>query len=565
VNALRLHLWREWREHRLALLMLFLVLPILGWGSARVPPKAVLGDPLIQSGAALAFVVVLLVATGGELLGADRRGNGLRWLERLPSGLNVAFLAKLLFLAITTTVAAVYGLGVARSIALLRGVEPRAIHWEPISFIAGSSLVLWTFACSAWTLRGGLAIFAAVLVLGAVGYPAWALVAAGYSPGAAEFWTLGGLLLLGGLLAAALGFLGGGRFGRGNGAVTLLGLIPAALLLLTTATWSSIRLAESEAIDPLAKDFCLLDQLITSDGRYAFAYGIHLRPSWDPESMPKCALRIDLRTGAFEKLGRYIGLDRRYREELGHPRADEIIVRVEGAEAPLAFDAADGAPREWDPRKRDFGWFSKGLGFYLFEKPGSPAVIRDPFRGRDHPASEFPRRGMYRLLVRPGRWLCSTKDDTWCWLDPDTKEETVVDWAPGTKPLVVLEDGRVLLSDMEAGLRVVDPEHGTSYALDSQGVPGKDIYTNFDGLRIPDSNRNPEADASGEIILRTAREVLLVIDPELRQVRRLAFPGARQLIQRVGSGFLTRDMNSGALERLDLASGELTRLWPPAR
>jgi hypothetical protein len=240
-------------------------------------------------------VVIVLVAVGGELLGVERRGPGLRWLERLPSGLSTAFLAKLLFLLLTTTLAALYGFGLARSVAFFRGAESRALRWEPYSFVAGVALVLWTFACSAWALRGGVAIFAAVLVLGVVGYPAWVLVSEGYQLGASEVISALALLVLGGLASAALGFLRGGRFGHGTAPATMFGLTPAVLLLLTTSSWTSIHLAEREAFEPLGKDFGLVDQLITSDGALRFRpRPPRFRPELGSESMPEYTLRIDL-------------------------------------------------------------------------------------------------------------------------------------------------------------------------------------------------------------------------------------------------------------------------------
>ncbi|MEQ1894374.1 MAG: hypothetical protein ABL998_17680, partial [Planctomycetota bacterium] len=94
MTQFQLYLWREWREHRSALLALALVLPLatalLSWPLAR----GQIADPLFQGAVAAGFALVMLVVVGGELLAAERRGKVHGWLERLPGGLDGAFRAK---------------------------------------------------------------------------------------------------------------------------------------------------------------------------------------------------------------------------------------------------------------------------------------------------------------------------------------------------------------------------------------------------------------------------------------------------------------------------------------
>ncbi|MSR63806.1 MAG: hypothetical protein EXS08_15380 [Planctomycetes bacterium] len=560
MNTFRMQLWREWREHRVALLMLLTVLPLLGWLAAWVPPRAVLADPLVQSGAALTFVVVLLVATGGELLGIDRRGPGLRWLERLPSGLNSAFLAKLLFLALTTTVVAVYGLGVERSLALLRGVEPKTIPWEPFSFVAGVTLVAWTFACSAWALRGGLSLLAAALVLAVIGFPVWRVIDAGYTPTTAELATLLALLLPSALLGAWLAFVRGARRGGGTLGSALFGLAPATAVLALGAGWSEMRLAEHEAFDPYAPGFVSSTVMVTGDGGAVFLLGRNQVRGWKLSTMPEYALRVDLELGSFETLGRFVKQFRRYREdEHGLFDLDELVLVVEGREQPLVFDAEHGKPRAWDAKKKDLGdWGWKGLGLSVYDPVRHQSVIRDPFRGRDFLAQrlgEVTYDG--QLLVRPNRWLYAPSVASWYWFDPETNERTPTGWPEHSRPLALFADGRILLKNGERGLEVIEPERGLVRELDTPDVQLEHI-----GERMPSSVRQGPGDDGDPIVLLTSDHAWLVLDADATTVRRLPVPGDLQLLRFLGpDAALVKEWNHHRFSRLDLVSGALTPLF----
>ncbi|NOT28926.1 MAG: hypothetical protein HOP15_00600 [Planctomycetes bacterium] len=568
MNVFRLHLWREWREHRFALLALALLLPFGTWLVSLPLSRGMVNDPLFHAATALAFSVVLLVAVGGELLGVERRGPGLRWLERLPAGLGSAFRAKLAFFLLTTVAATTLGYGSGWLVGLLRPRTIAPTRFDPSYFVLVLVAVvwgLWTFAASAWALRGGLALLAAAMILGVVGLPLWLVIERGYQPSAGELGLLLALLVPAALLGAWLAFGRAARFGGGTIRSTLYGLAPVVPVLVISASWSSLRLAEREVFEPLADDFHLVGQLITRDGHHAFANGMHFRRRWKGEAMPQYLLRIDLRNGSFETLGHYATHETTWRlDERGVPSLGDIVVSVAEQPTPLVFDAVDGSPRTWDPRKRDVYWYPQGLGFFLEPRPGEPLVIRDPFRARDYPLAELPR-SRSETLVRPGRWLIRRDAYGWSWFDPDSKELTPTGWRADAQPLVLLQDGRILLSNADSGLRVLDPERGLARALDCLGIAGQDVRPNSNGLRAPDSFRDVDADTSGPILLRTKHGEWLVIDPELTEVRRLAVPETMQMRRRVGAdAFIVKDWNSGALSRLNLASGALTRLWPPA-
>ena len=562
-----LYLWREWREQRRTLGLLALVLPLLGLFFSHLPPRPALAEPLLQSGAALAFVVVVLVASGGELLGAERREAGLRWLERLPAGLSTAFRAKLLFLVLTVALAAVYGLGVARALALLRGIEPRSLRWETWSFLAVLALALWTFACSAWALRGGVALLAATLVIGLIGHPVWRVVHAGYGPGPGEFLALACLLLVAALSSAWLGFVRGARRGGSTARVALLALAPVLPVLGATWSWSAVRLAEPAVFAPASIPFRMRAPRISADGKVALGVGYHVLEGWRADAMPNHAVRIELDTGVIERLGREWSLGTRYlRGSDGHTYADEIVISCEDA-GPFAFAETTGAARPFD-----LGYVETrpsapcGLGEYLLQTRDEPAVVRDPFRERDFLVSELKRldvRG--KLLVRPGRWLVSRSRLDWSWVEPETGVSTPVEWPTHSEPLVLFQDGGILLANSTSGLELVHPERGEVRPVRGEAGSIALIRPNPHGLRVPEPTRTAD-DFQGTIVLQTHAMDWLVLDPEAETVRRLPVPESIRFLRRIDerSVVVEEAWPRWRLLRLELESGELTPLWPRA-
>jgi hypothetical protein len=571
VSAFQLHLWREWREHRFAILSLGIVLPLGAWMLARQLSQGTVADPLFHGAVALVFAVVMLVVVGGELLGAERRGPGLRWLERLPGGLAGAFRAKLAFFVLSSALAASWGYGTGWTIAELR--DARYAGAEPsLGLLVALVLVLgtWTFAVSTWALRGGLSLLAAALVLAVIGFPAWRVIDAGYEPAERELEVALALLVVGGLLGASLGFVRGTRLGRGTLASALLGLAPAVALAGVSGAWSAMRMTERAYFDPLSSSASIEGSLVTADGRVAFATLRQEIPRWNNERLPRHVLRLDLERGTHEVLGH--GMEVRQRVltrdgDRGLPEPDELMITID-AERPLVFDPHDGAGRPWDPeRERGRGWNSEGLGVrYARLKPTDRDVIRDPFRGRDYPTAHFAdlvTNG--RLLVRPGRWLHSGNSLSWTWFDPDSGEREPVDWPEQSQPLVLFEDGRILLANAAEGLQVVHPERGEMQAVDTHGVEVDRILPNFDGLRAWASTRDAGADARGTIVLQTKDCEWLVLDAEATTVRRVPVGCGFQLVRRIGEdAAIVRDWSTSRLLRVDLLTGAVTPLWPPA-
>src|SRR6185503_18917097 len=153
VNVLRLHLWKEWREHRLALLA------VLATCMAMMTGAWIFRAPSLPMAWGVITVLVFLLAVGGELLG-ERRSGGLVWIQRLPSGLGTAFCAKLLFFLTTAVLVAVQGYGAGWLMECLRGRRSDGLQQDLELFVVVVAAIwgVWTFSVSAWALRGGLSL-----------------------------------------------------------------------------------------------------------------------------------------------------------------------------------------------------------------------------------------------------------------------------------------------------------------------------------------------------------------------------------------------------------------------
>lgn len=471
MNVFRLYLWREWREHRTSLVALFLALPILAALITQSLSRRTLADPWVTCALALAFVLIVLVAVGAELLGGERRGSGLRWLERLPGGLGSAFGAKLALLVASAGAAAGCGFATTRLIALARGAT--AVAWDrevtdALSFAV--VLVVWAFACSAWTLRGGVAFLAAALVLALIGYPAWRVVAEGYIISPIELRTAVALLACGGICSAVLAFMLGSKHGRGTGVAALFGLAPALPLLGLSFGWSFDRFQDRDRIDPRADDFYIEDSWVTADARRAITLVYHDSHRWN--RLPRHVLVVDLDDGSWEEAGRRFVSSEvvSERTENGPARDTQLVIWLEENERALVFDLDDGTPLH-DRKKSRIEWQSVGLGQWI--KPErEPEFVHDPFRGCDYPCRGIPFWKSYwetDVLVRPGRWLCrEDAGSPWFLYDPDSqvREPLAMDVL---QVIGLMRDGRVLLDLWDAEDACLDLEGAcTTLTLDER-------------------------------------------------------------------------------------------------
>jgi hypothetical protein len=562
VKTLRLHLWREWREHRSTLLFLALALPSLSVLAALRLPRRFAGDPWMACGLLGTFVVVALVAVGGELLGRERRGSGLRWLERLPGGLGLAFAAKLGLHLVTSAVAGLVGVACAQTLAWLRGRSDFLWTNElEVTLPLVAILSAWTFACSAWALRSGTAILAAVLVLGLGGYPVWHVLAEGYRPGVVELSVGTGLAVLAGLVSAALAFLLGSRRGASAGRATALGLLPMLPLVAMGGSWSLDRLEQRERLEPAAGDLRLCYTWATEDGKTAFVAGLHRDKSW--ELMPVHVLRVDLVTGEWSSvvsdLESHLVLSSPREDGLMHPSA--LVLNACDPPQELVFSLLDGGTIK---RHKDrTSWHPVGLGQWQWTPGSDEGRYNDPFRMRAYPEDEIERSIEMRwpeLFICPGRWLLESEGN-WHLFDPDTHVKEPLDLPRHAELLALMPDGRALFLHFEKGLVCLDPRTGIQKEIGMLNLAANEHAFRTPGLQqeFPMSPDGPVVLSEGPL----SGSGWYVLDPETLSLRVIqahsayewpvaSFPNGRMLVR-----------IDDTLVEIDLCTGARRTIFPP--
>jgi hypothetical protein len=268
MSTLRAHLWREWREQRFAILAVGVVVPLLIVATSLFLSPSVVADTVFHLGGMAIAVLAMLLTVGGDLLAGDARGLQVRWLERLPSGLPTAFRGKLVFFAFSLIGAIAYGYGCALVVSIVRGPGPAHPGTE-LLFVPVATLCLasWAFACSAWSLRGGMGLVGACFAVALFATPAWLLYRGVYRPSSWELVTLAIVLVLGGYPCGWFAYVRGRRFGRGAGSSLLYGFVPVLALGSAAFGWSVFQLAQKERFGPGDEGFFVDDAVLADDGR----------------------------------------------------------------------------------------------------------------------------------------------------------------------------------------------------------------------------------------------------------------------------------------------------------
>lgn len=560
MKTFRLHLWREWREHRATLFFLALALPVLAGLAALRLPRRFVGDPWMAVSLMAIFVVVVLAAIGGELLGRERRGPGLRWLERLPGGLGLAFAAKLGLHLVTCVGAGLLGFACALLFARLHGRGDS--FWTPelrVTLPAVVALSAWTFACSAWALRGGTAILAAGLVLGLAGYPVGHVLVEGYHPTTSEILSGSALAFAAGLVSAGLAFLLGNRRSSRVGRALFMGSIPVLPLALGSTLWSAARLDERARIDPLANDFTVNSTWSTADGQQLFLAVHHWDGRWD--EMPIHVLALDLTTGAWHVLARDLVTYRvlSQPDERGLMRPATLHLALREQERELVLDLREGSEVR-EQRRGSNNWSWLGQGQRLGASAQGEALVRDPFRGRDYPTRQL-ELDAWDVYVRPGDWLIGNFVDGWSLYDPDLRTQRPL-LAKGTELLAMLPDGRLLLDLGPEGVVCLEPETGERSQVLAAGTAS--LLPNDQGFREPWRWEEEILPDEGPIVLSSATwpGSFFVLDPgslNLREIPRLD----NEHFLRSVSDHEALTLHQARVYRLDLATGARTQVFPP--
>ena len=266
ITQLRTLLWKEWRDHRAALIALFVAVPVL-----LALGLWAFGDRLIQDHPAkeptvilFPFVALLIViAVGSELFAGESRRETLGFLLRVPSGLGKPLAVKVVFYVLS--LAGMLGwaflllLGMhalfGHSGVFFEALWSNGSHWQEWTTVACLG-GLWVMLVSCWVPRGGGAALGGVLMLGLLVLPLWLLHELEPHflsvPGHVERFV-GSFAWWGAataLLALVLSFAIGRRYGRGVWSSAWRGLSVVALLMAGTTVWGLDEVGEIRSLTP---------------------------------------------------------------------------------------------------------------------------------------------------------------------------------------------------------------------------------------------------------------------------------------------------------------------------
>jgi hypothetical protein len=483
VNTLRFYLWKEWREHRLALLAVALISATMMCGFARFfAQQRILQDPMFPGVSCVVVVLIALLAVGGELL-AERHADGLTWLRRLPAGLPTPFWAKLAFHGATTLAAGFFGLALAFAAAWMRGAAqegPDANLALAVLFLI-ALFALWTFASSSWSSRSALALFSAAFVLAGLGSPVWYLTSRGYQPDSWEL-TAGALLLLAGALPSAwLGFVTAGRFGRGSRLGSGLGVAAAVVSFAPFWAWGLFQLHQRDRMDPQLEDFQVLSAGVTSDGRTAFVEARVWSERWEVEALPHAVLRVDLSSGEFESLGRGKVTQYWMASPDCHPYR---VIELRSERGVTWLDADSGRAVPEDVRVSPLhrcpnlrGWIGPVR---------QTDRITDSITGKTVRPSELDLPSDAWILTNRGAWFVVCESGSAFTLDPDSNRLERAEWLDPASWWFgpSLPDGRFFVPLRSGGIGLVDSVRQEVRQLDATEDSAV-ILRPWSGFQIP--------------------------------------------------------------------------------
>jgi hypothetical protein len=278
------YLWKEWRDHRVVLLGVAALLPVVVFGGLLLIDEAV--SPV--AGAAAGLLAAALALASDLVPGEARRGT-LLFLRRLPSGIGPAFRAKALVLLAAIVLFAALGYGAA---ALAQRVADHPVAGPDWTYAPEAlAVVLWVFAVSMWLPRGELSLPATALCLGAFLLPLHLLLE--WNPGLKlPSMDLGRWALAPAALVVAWLSFRGRRFGGAWGSAWR-GLL--VTLVLFTPAWAYVgrEVAEWRRFD--VKECEFLEVYPGAGGRYLF---VNARCGG-----PMRAVLIDTKTGDWRTVG----------------------------------------------------------------------------------------------------------------------------------------------------------------------------------------------------------------------------------------------------------------------
>jgi len=350
------YLWKEWRDHRAAIVAFALIVAALLVVAFTAIPGRWAVNPMLPTIAAYCGFAIAALAFGADVVPGESRRGRLGFLARLPGDLRVAFAAKLAFfvLALIGFSAFTYACTSAASALLCGGPWLPSISGKDLrpSGWIGLAAASWLFVVGCWLPRGTLALPAMVLAVAAFSAPAIAafVLHPGLGLAPRELERALQWLAASGVVVAAVSFIGGLRHGGSWRRRLVCCVGSAAVAFVPIWGWSAQRVARFCHLDPSEPTFRLAAGAIGPGGRFAFVNGFHDLPASWPLVGGRGnshALVLDLEEKSWREAGApgdaFYGIGRHY-----NVTPWPLAVVADGADARFSAstewkDACDGA------------------------------------------------------------------------------------------------------------------------------------------------------------------------------------------------------------------------------
>jgi len=564
MNAARLLatlLWKEWRDHRAALIGYFVAIPpLIAWGLAPLN-AATRRDPTLPTMAAIGgFLIAALTLFGDLFAGEEQRGT-IKLLRRLPCGLSKVFVGKLAFSLLAALAMSGWAyLATTSATALLHG-GPWLPKLELLPLFKTLPLFLpvaaWIAAAAIWLSRATLALPAAALTIAVFSAPI--VLAVWFNPGLKpmprELLFAAPAVTVAGIVVAGLSFVLGRRRTSSALAPACVGLLATFACFTPAYAWTGARVVQFLRLEPALASFRIDPRggALDPSGRYAYVNAFHAwderdlvgHESCDPEQgdSPLHSLRVDLADGGVRELGppgsTLSGFGASAIGRNVTPVACLFLSSTceslpKGDSGIRLFDAATGEPLADDlakelrtcvgPRAGALGRIGDSVrlpdGRRVWRQDG--VLMADP--GRVLPDSRFERSPSLHGFGDRGHGVClgdaklgSALSREWAWYDLTREQRFAVD---GNLLVQFVRAGRWIVRDWtnswdRTTLKFYDPETRALEPVPSLGKWDDVLALNDDGRVLVVTKAGKESDARRDFVL---------LDPETGEREMVELP-----------------------------------------
>ncbi len=362
MSRLRAWTWKEAREHRWALLGVWLAVALITVLPFVVAPEETTRTGLDQlPGVAVALGTLVL---GLDLFARESRRSTHALILRTPGAMRWAFPAKLLLFALGTLTALAVEEAVRHPLEAVTGVPRpyRLAFYEgewcrfdrpvqsgsefgiPTTIYLGclaAAVGVWHVAGSVASPKAGVGALCGVLALGVLSVPCFLLYAQHpwwFRPASGEAYAWIAAIAGAGLLAAAVGWYAGRRFLFPRKAAALRGGVTAVILFGLATGATAYAIDRWEAADPRAPEFRVESGFLGAGGKTLYLTtsrgSMYDNQGWDGRQSPAYAwtIALDDPTGRASD----VRMGARFREPPGTVRMRSLVplpfvVRVDQA------------------------------------------------------------------------------------------------------------------------------------------------------------------------------------------------------------------------------------------